>query len=312
MERPRSYLPIIVLVIVAVAALVYLFARSFAQPQPVDTTSNATTTTQATSTVPAVTTSIEEYLRAHISELSPAPAVLGGTFFVTSVRQTSDTSAVVQYEDGHIALTADVKFQMTPSKGIVVEDFVIRKNDTEPPANVGILTEAAAQSIAEQSCIKGGEALGEGTYNPNSKTWWFDANLNATQPGCNPACVVSEETKQAEINWRCTGAIPPSEGTVTGHITIGPFCPVEREGVPCVVPVEAYLSRNVVVYKVDGTTVLERKALDAEGNYTIALQPGTYWLQVDPAGIGPGEKKKVTITNSTTSIVDFDIDTGIR
>ncbi|MDD4902153.1 MAG: hypothetical protein PHE24_03375 [Patescibacteria group bacterium] len=78
---------------------------------------------------------------------------------------------------------------------------------TSTPA--GKLSEAEAKVIAEKTCIKGGEALSAGTYNDNSKTWWFDANLNATRPGCNPACVVSEETLQAEINWRCTGAIIP-------------------------------------------------------------------------------------------------------
>ncbi len=67
------------------------------------------------------------------------------------------------------------------------------------------MTEAEARLIAEKECIKGGEALEVGMYNDGSKTWWFDANLNAVQEGCNPACVVSEETKTAEINWRCTG-----------------------------------------------------------------------------------------------------------
>jgi len=310
----------VVLTLLAVAGVVYLCIHLSAQPQPVAITPVATTTSTvpATSTVPSVVTTIDEYLREHISELSPASAVLGGTFYVTSVRRTSDTTAVVQYEDGHIALTADVKFQTTQSNGIVVEDFVVRKNTAEPPTKGGTITEADARIIAENTCIKGGEALSAGTYNPNSTTWWFDANLNATKPGCNPACVVSTETKQAEINWRCTGVIPPSdgggvtEGSVTGHVTIGPICPVQREGVPCVVPVETYLSRSVVVYSTDGTTVLERKALDAEGNYAIALKPGTYWLQIDPAGIGPGEKKKVVITASAISTVDFDVDTGIR
>lgn len=69
--------------------------------------------------------------------------------------------------------------------------------------------EAEARTIAEKTCIKGGEALQGGIYNENSKTWWFDANLNSTKPGCNPACVVSAETKTAEVNWRCTGAILP-------------------------------------------------------------------------------------------------------
>jgi hypothetical protein len=75
--------------------------------------------------------------------------------------------------------------------------------------SVAALTEADARAIAEKSCIKGGEALGVGTYNETTKTWWFDASLNAVKEGCNPACVVSENTKTAEINWRCTGLIAP-------------------------------------------------------------------------------------------------------
>ncbi len=71
----------------------------------------------------------------------------------------------------------------------------------------GALSESEARVIAEKSCIKGGESLASGYYNENSKTWWFDANLNAAKDGCNPACVVSEETKLAEVNWRCTGLV---------------------------------------------------------------------------------------------------------
>ena len=79
--------------------------------------------------------------------------------------------------------------------------------DQTPDAVTDHMAESQARQIAETSCIKGGEALGEGYYNEITKTWWFDANLNATQPGCSPACVVSEETQTAEINWRCTGLI---------------------------------------------------------------------------------------------------------
>jgi len=69
------------------------------------------------------------------------------------------------------------------------------------------LTYQEAEQIAEATCIKGAESLTEGIYNVGTRTWWFDANLNATRAGCNPACVVSEETKTAEINWRCTGLL---------------------------------------------------------------------------------------------------------
>lgn len=82
-----------------------------------------------------------------------------------------------------------------------------KKSDLQPDNNT--LTENEAKKIAELTCIKGGESLATGYYNENTKTWWFDANLNSTQEGCNPACVVFEDTKTAEINWRCTGLIKP-------------------------------------------------------------------------------------------------------
>jgi hypothetical protein len=79
-----------------------------------------------------------------------------------------------------------------------------------PSGEARTLSEPEARAIAEATCIKGGEALSAGAYNENSKTWWFDANLNASRPGCSPACVVFEETRAAEVNWRCTGLITPN------------------------------------------------------------------------------------------------------
>ena len=66
-------------------------------------------------------------------------------------------------------------------------------------------SESDAKTIAEGACLKSGETLGGGSFNEYTKTWWFDANLKTTPAGCDPACVVSAETKQAAINWRCTG-----------------------------------------------------------------------------------------------------------
>lgn len=83
----------------------------------------------------------------------------------------------------------------------------------KPNFTDGRYSEAEARAIAEKSCIKDGESLATGYYNGNSKTWWFDANLNNTPAGCNPACVVSEVTRKAEVNWRCTGAISPATTT---------------------------------------------------------------------------------------------------
>jgi hypothetical protein len=92
--------------------------------------------------------------------------------------------------------------------GIVVFELL----STDPvDSTTPNMSEIQARAIAERTCVKGGEVLGQGEYNENTKTWWFDANLNATQEGCNPACVVSGETKTAEINWRCTGLVDPKD-----------------------------------------------------------------------------------------------------
>lgn len=83
--------------------------------------------------------------------------------------------------------------------------YSLKNNQSEVKNN---LLEPMARIIAEKTCIKGGESLAPGYYNEGTKTWWFDANLNAIKAGCNPACVVNTETKTAEINWRCNGLTP--------------------------------------------------------------------------------------------------------
>jgi hypothetical protein len=101
-------------------------------------------------------------------------------------------------------------------------------------------------------------------------------------------------------------------GYVTGQVSIGPICPVEDVDNPCVVPPETYTSRNAAVFASDESTLLKKTPLSVTGNYKITLSPGTYYIQIQPAGIGAGEMKKVVVTEEKTSTVDFDIDTGIR
>lgn len=49
-------------------------------------------------------------IRSSITQLSPEPAVLGGTFYVLEITWVDDDTARVVYEDGHIQLqgTTDV------------------------------------------------------------------------------------------------------------------------------------------------------------------------------------------------------------
>jgi|GEM_PF-936792 len=100
-------------------------------PDPLSTGTIADSDYAVTITVAPLQTNstFEEYIRTHINDVSPAKPVLGSTFYVTSVRQTSNTTAVVQYEDGHIALTADAIFAKTPEGAIAINRFSIRKQE---------------------------------------------------------------------------------------------------------------------------------------------------------------------------------------
>ncbi len=83
-----------------------------------------------------------------------------------------------------------------------VYNFAASKTKKMGPSS-NKLSEWEARQIAQNSCIKGGEALGAGIYDVDSKTWWYEANLNATREGCKSGCVVSEDLKTAKIDWKC-------------------------------------------------------------------------------------------------------------
>lgn len=75
------------------------------------------------------------------------------------------------------------------------------------------LEEARTLATATSSeCSQKGMVGQNAQYNETTKTWWFDFTPRPefVQPQCNPACVVNESGKTAEINWRCTGVIPPT------------------------------------------------------------------------------------------------------
>jgi len=84
------------------------------------------------------------------------------------------------------------------------------------------MTAGEAMSIAADSArTAGGWFTGNAFYNENTGTWWLD--LDVEKQGCSPACVVYVATGEVELNWRCTGALPPADG-------------VQGEGVQASVP----------------------------------------------------------------------------
>jgi putative hemolysin len=111
------------------------------------------------------------------------------------------------------------------------------------------------------------------------------------------------------------GLSPSSQmGILEGKVTVGPICPVERVGVPCPVPAEAYTSREILVYKADGTTEVARQHFTKDGSYKFELAPGTYVINIPRQGVG-GTKdlpQTVIIKAGETLELNFSIDTGIR
>jgi len=107
-------------------------------------------------------------------------------------------------------------------------------------------------------------------------------------------------------------------GILTGNVTVGPLTPVERVGAtPIMPPPEVFTSRHLIVYAADGSTkVADVDILPAgyHGTYSVSLSPGTYVLDYRHEGVGRASPlpKQVTIEAGKTTIVDVDIDTGIR
>ncbi len=102
-------------------------------------------------------------------------------------------------------------------------------------------------------------------------------------------------------------------GTLTGNVSIGPLCPVE----PCTVPhdrlVAAYEARPITI-STTGGTVVSTVIADPETGYVVALQPGTYVVDIPHQGIGGSGDLPATVTirSGETVRLNISVDTGIR
>ncbi len=89
-----------------------------------------------------------------------------------------------------------------PDGKTFVEESCVEKETEE------IMTLSDAKEIAKNS--ECGNRLKENAVcNEFTGTWWLDLDLE--KEGCNPACVIDLKTREAEINWRCTGLNPPTD-----------------------------------------------------------------------------------------------------
>lgn len=121
----------------------------------------------------------------------------------------------------------------------------------------------------------------------------------------------------AALLTSCEGKSPtdPSEsiprGRLSGIVTIGPNCPAPQV---CATPASAYALRKVLVYDAARVSLLHTVDIDSRGAYYIDLPVRTYNIDVQKSGADtvPGIPRVVTIARNTVTLVNIEIDTGIR
>ena len=227
------------------------------------------------------------------------------TTTVTTSPQETPPPPIPSNTDATQKLNTDVSFKITEQKKYTDVLTVTLNSISDSRCKPDVQCIWAGELAAEFS-ITGGSfgttvtSLSLGTVRNTTKTM-----------GGYTFTLVTATEQNVTLNISKISATT-AKGTVQGKVTISPICPVERLDEPCITPPETYTLRTVVVYGPAEFTKIRETALSGDGTYSLSLAPGNYWLQIEPAGIGPGEKKPVTIKINSTSTIDFDIDSGIR
>lgn len=101
----------------------------------------------------------DAYIRSNVSALSLTPAVLGGTFYVTDIEWEDEDTAIVSYEDGHIALKGRTNI-VHGDDGVTVTEFVIVDAGTDSTSSTAVAASSAVSSVTERPRSKEGEICG--------------------------------------------------------------------------------------------------------------------------------------------------------
>ena len=101
---------------------------------------------------------------------------------------------------------------------------------------------------------------------------------------------------------------PTATSGIFGTVTAGPTCPVERMDSPC--PPGVWTGE---VRATDGGGNQVTTGTDERGDYSMALEPGTYEVAA-VIGDGPSIAKptSVVVVAGPLQRVDLTVDTGIR
>ena len=109
-------------------------------------------------------------------------------------------------------------------------------------------------------------------------------------------------------------SVSKNKGTLSGTMTIGPVCPVERVDAPCTPSPEMYAARKIFVYASDKKTLITTMTPNSQGKFTASLVEGDYFIDMEKSRVGSivGVPKMVTVAQDVTTFINISVDTGIR
>jgi len=119
------------------------------------------------------------------------------------------------------------------------------------------------------------------------------------------------------LSGGCNKLFTQDAGFLEGKISIGPICPVEKDPPDpgCLPTAETYKAYPVGVWTSDGRRKIALLNPSLDGSYRSELDQGSYLivLERDKTGIGASNLPvEVTVLSDNTTILNIEIDTGIR
>lgn len=129
--------------------------------------------------------------------------------------------------------------------------------------------------------------------------------------GVHRADIEAKSRTGRTVAYRWIFSVSRQSG-IQGVISAGPLCPVVTDTTAFKCAVEPALQATVVVADGNGKEVT-RFSSDSQGEFTVALSPGTYILEPIPLADHPSAKPKtIVVSQDQMSVLSLGYDTGIR
>jgi len=159
------------------------------------------------------------YIEDNISELSPEDAVLGGTFYVTNINFVDENLAIVEYEDGHIALKAEATYSVADNQ-VSIESFQIIEDENGENNEIGMEDEDLVYSYIEDNIseLSPEDAVLGGTF--------YVTNINFVD---NNLAIVEYEDGHIAFSAKATFSVNDNEVEINSFEIIPDGSTIERE-----------------------------------------------------------------------------------